>query len=175
MNINTVSSYKSELTNDAFNISKATIKYKQQNCAEEMLRIVTKITVTQIDDIIENLSLINKLLDELATDEQTHVIYKYNKCCMYPHYKQDKIWLANESYTLFTLDQFKNFYLDNMQYIIEPNNVYILDTPIEDPEGWIIVGDSKHKRRLTKTKELINIANGVAALHRHSATNRSGL
>ena len=134
--------YKSDVSEDTFVVEKvkytSIIKNTDQQHTIEKEEYIIKLEY--IDKLIENLSLLISIIDELSSSE-THILYKYNTNCIYPQFKFERIKISNQYYTRFTLKQFKRFYIDNIQNIINVKNVYINN--IEQEDGWTVVMDFK--------------------------------
>lgn len=147
--------YKSDASNDEFIIEKIhyITKYKHDEVEEYVERDELTIGLVSIDNLIENLSLMNSVIDECAKQNEHYILYEHNKKNTYPPFRVERVNYNNKNYTRFTLNQFKRFYVDNIQNIITSDNVYI-DAPNEE-EGWTLVCD-KNKLRKQKVNDLLN-------------------
>jgi hypothetical protein len=141
--------YRSDVSNDEFIVDR--LKYKTLE-GEERDELV--ISLGYIDKIIENLSLMNSIIDEYAQIKEHYILYSYNRKYKYPPFKIESNNINNKLYTRFTLNQFKRFYVDNIQNLIDPMTVYIGIIDDED-DGWTYVCD-KNKLRKEKINSLLD-------------------
>jgi hypothetical protein len=136
--------YKSELTKDEFMIHSI-----------DQVKFAYVIQLNVIDDILENLGLLGRIIDDLNEKNITKLLYKYNKKCDYPkNIKFGRVVIDNELYTIFTFQQFKRFYTDNIGNIVNRNIIAINTHKNED--GWTVVDDS-NKQKIRKIKEIQQI------------------
>jgi hypothetical protein len=135
--------YRSDVSYDEFYVDR--IKYKTQK-GEERYELIIKLEY--IDNIIDNLILMNSILDEYVKNREQYILYEYNRKCKYPPFKIESNNINGISFSRFTLTQFKRFYVDNIQNIIDMSNAYIgvID---ELDDGWTYVCD---KKKLKKDK-----------------------
>lgn len=151
-----MTNYKSEITNDEFYVDSVTYTYKIENDQQIYSTTNNVIFVVKIHDLIENLGLMNKMIDAMSNDSQTHVLYKYDRNCVYAAGLM-KVYKKNTNYTRFTLEQFKKFYTENLRNILNIYNVYV-ETSKKEEDGWTIVNNkSKTQIKLDKIQEMKEI------------------
>jgi len=146
--------YRSDISYDEFVINR--IMY----CDEGNKRNDLVIKLNIIDELIDNLSLMNSIIDEYIKTNEQYILYEYNKKCKYPKFNINTHIINNITYNRFTLNQFKRFYTDNIQHIINKNNIYI-ETTQPDDEWTYVCDKSKIKNEkisslLKKIKSLKN-------------------
>lgn len=148
--------YKSDISNDEFLIDRLTYTSvrKEKSDTKDATNITENrdeihITLVNFDKVVENVSLLNSVLDEYAQIRESFILYKYNPLCTYPPFRLEKVYIGGVHYKRFTLNQFKRFYVDNLENIITQNNVYIGVPDGEDENGFTIVCD---RRKLRKEK-----------------------
>jgi len=145
--------YRSDMSYDEFAINR--LIYLSDGTKRSDLVI----KLNYIDKLIDNLSLMNSIIDEYNKMKECYILYEYNKKCKYPPFKIEKHTINNVTYNRFTLNQFKLFYVDNIQNIIDTNNIYIeIDEKKDD--GWTYICD-KIKIKKEKMSQLLDEINQI--------------
>ena len=145
--------YRSDMSYDEFAINR--LIYLSDGIERNDLVI----KLIHIDKLIDNLSLMNSIIDEYNKMKECYILYEYNKKCKYPPFKIEKHTINNVTYNRFTLNQFKRFYVDNIQNIIDTNNIYIeIDEKKDD--GWTYICD-KIKIKKEKMSQLLDEINQI--------------
>jgi hypothetical protein len=143
--------YRSDTSQDEFIIDK--ISYKSSDDNQIRNNLIIKLNI--IDKLINNISLINSIIEELIKTKEYYILYEYNKKCKYPPFKIEKSIINNKIYNRFTLNQFKRFYIDNIQNIINTTNIFIEEK--EDDEWTYVYNNTKIKKnKINKLLDEIN-------------------
>ena len=146
--------YRSDMSHDEFIINRIIYQVEQDVERNDLV-----IKLNNIDKLIDNLSLMDSIIEEYIKMKEHFILYEYNKKCKYPPFKIEKHTINNVIYNRFTLNQFKRFYIDNIQHIINTSNVYIEIEQTEE-DGWNYVCD-KTKNKKEKINQLLDEINQI--------------